>query len=192
MIDLRVVAVSAPELPEGRIGRVLTSRDPTSLFNATRLCAERATASGKWGESNWACSRTERRKTLLLMHSLREDTPAFVASLESAGKRKNTRTRPQRWLKTAMVQAAHAAGEEEGQLSQGEVPAPAFATRGKKAILAIAATMLRAIYHILTERVPYQDLGPDFLKLRNRKHATRSLVRRLQGLGYEVELSLAA
>jgi len=28
--------------------------------------------------------------------------------------------------------------------------------------------------------------------LRNRKHATRSLVRRLQGLGYEVELSLAA
>ena len=111
---------------------------------------------------------------------------------ESAGKRKNTRTRPQRWLKTAMVQAAHAAVKKKDSYLRAKYLRLRSRRGGKKAILAIAATMLRAIYHMLTDRVPYQDLGPDFLALRNRKHATRSLVRRLQGLGYEVELSLAA
>jgi transposase len=111
---------------------------------------------------------------------------------ESAGKRKNTRTRPQRWLKTAMVQAAHAAVKKKDSYLRAKYLRLRARRGSKKAILAIAATMLRAIYHMLTDRVPYQDLGPDFLALRDRKHVTRNLVRRLQGLGYDVELSLAA
>lgn len=111
---------------------------------------------------------------------------------ESAGKRKNTRTRPQRWLKTAMVQAAHAAVKKKDSYLRAKYLRLRSRRGSKKAILAIAATMLRAIYHMLTNRVPYQDLGPDFLALRKRERAARSLVRRLQGMGYDVELSLAA
>jgi B12-binding domain/radical SAM domain protein len=82
-MELRVLAVSAPELPEGGIGRVLTSSDPASLFNATRLCALHAQRGlGGWRDSNWAASRQERRQSLLLMHSLREELPEFVRCLE--------------------------------------------------------------------------------------------------------------
>ncbi|MCL5021043.1 MAG: B12-binding domain/radical SAM domain-containing protein [Bacteroidetes bacterium] len=76
---IRVVAVSAPDLPEGRIGqRSLTSYDPVSLFNA---CSEAAlladTGSGAWGESNWSVSRNSRRQYLMLMRSLRQDESTF-------------------------------------------------------------------------------------------------------------------
>ena len=81
---IRVMAVAAPELPEGKIGTgVLSSEDPVSLFNAGRCAASLAENDiGFWAESNWAVSRKERRKTFLLMHSLKEDLPVFEKFLE--------------------------------------------------------------------------------------------------------------
>jgi B12-binding domain/radical SAM domain protein len=81
---IRVMVVSAPELPEGEIGGgVLSSNDPVSLFNACRYAAYLAENKiGFWGESNWAVSRKERRKTFLLMHSLKDDLPIFERLLE--------------------------------------------------------------------------------------------------------------
>lgn len=111
---------------------------------------------------------------------------------ESAGKRKNTRTRPQRWLKTVLVQAAHAAVKKKDSYLRAKYLRIRARRGGKKAILAIAAMLLRAIYHILRKKVPYQDLGPDFFNKADRQRAARSLVRRLKGMGYEVELKAAA
>lgn len=81
---LRVVAVAAPELPEGVLGKgVLKSKDPASLFNACRYAAFLAENSiGPWGESNWALPRKERRSSLLLMHSFKEDSRTFEELLE--------------------------------------------------------------------------------------------------------------
>lgn len=65
--------------------------------------------------------------------------------------------------------------------------------RGKnKAVLAVANTMLRAIYHMLKNDVPYQDLGPDFFDRENRERTVRRLTKRLTNLGYEVEIRKAA
>jgi transposase len=65
--------------------------------------------------------------------------------------------------------------------------------RGKnKAIVAVAATMLRAIYHMLNDGVDYQDLGPDFFDRHDRERAARRLKNRLEKLGYTVALQLAA
>lgn len=111
---------------------------------------------------------------------------------ESAGKRKNTRTRPQRWLKTVMVQAAHAAVKKKDSYLRAKYLRIRARRGGKKAILAIAAMLLRTIYHILKKKVPYQDLGPDYFNKADRQRAARSLVRRLKGMGYEVELKAAA
>src|SRR3989339_1293677 len=74
-MPIRVMAVAAPELPEGNIGKdVLSSDDPVSLYNACRYAAFQAgNAVGFWAESNWACHRKERKEAFLLMHSLKED-----------------------------------------------------------------------------------------------------------------------
>jgi transposase len=111
---------------------------------------------------------------------------------ESAGKRKSTRTRRQRWLKTAMVQAAQAAVKKKDSYLRVKYLRIRARRGGKKAILAIAATLLRAVYHMLTKRVPYQELGPDFFNNGGRQRAVRHMIRRLEGMGYEVNLRAAA
>ena len=53
--------------------------------------------------------------------------------------------------------------------------------------------MLIIAWHILTTGEPYQDLGADwFDKLRDPKRETDHLVKRLQALGYTVQLNHAA
>lgn len=81
---IRVMAVAAPELPEGKIGTgVLSSEDSVSLFNACRYAAFLAENDiGLWGESNWASPRKKRRETFLLMHSLKENLLTFEELLE--------------------------------------------------------------------------------------------------------------
>lgn len=82
-MTLRVVAVSAPEYSEGRLGKhMLTSEDPASLYNACRVAAKLASSGiGFWGDSNWVGSRADRRKNVLLMHSLKEEMAAFESLL---------------------------------------------------------------------------------------------------------------
>ena len=64
------------------------------------------------------------------------------------------------------------------------------ARRGpKKAIGAVAASILTATYHMLKEGSAYQDLGPDHFERRSKETQTRRLVRRLADLGYAVEIT---
>jgi hypothetical protein len=67
------------------------------------------------------------------------------------------------------------------------------ARRGpKKAIVAIAADLLRAAYFILKRGVPYQDLGGDYYDRLDTNKTRAKLVRQLRSLGYEVELTPVA
>lgn len=111
---------------------------------------------------------------------------------ESAGKRKSSRTKRQRWLKTMLVQAAHAAVKKKDTYLQAKYRRIKSRRGSKKAILAIAATLAKAIYYMLKRRVPYEDLGPDFFEKRDRERTIRSLKRRLERLGVGVELKAAA
>jgi hypothetical protein len=56
----------------------------------------------------------------------------------------------------------------------------------KKAILAVAASMLTAAYHMLRDGVEYIDLGADFLDRQDRTKTIRRLLKRLQDLGCDV------
>jgi transposase len=49
--------------------------------------------------------------------------------------------------------------------------------------------MLRAAYHMLKNKVPYQDLGGDYFIRRNKTAHTRRLLRSLKNLGYAVQLT---
>lgn len=81
---LRVMAIAAPENLRGAPGRyVLKSEDPASLYNACRYAASLAVDGiGSWGESNWAISRQERQRTVMLMHAYEDDLSSFEAMLK--------------------------------------------------------------------------------------------------------------
>jgi hypothetical protein len=60
---------------------------------------------------------------------------------------------------------------------------------GKKAIMAVAASILTAIYHMLKTGTVYHDLGPDHFNRHSKEQQTHHLVKRLTNLGYAVSLA---
>lgn len=108
---------------------------------------------------------------------------------ESAGKRRSTRTRKGAcWLKTMLVQAAWGAVRTKHTYYRAQFLRLRARRGAKKAILAVAASMLTAIYYILRDRVEYRELGDDHFARIDRTKATQRLVTRLQHLGYRVHL----
>jgi transposase len=112
---------------------------------------------------------------------------------ESAGKRQRGTTRKGNpWLRTALVEAAHAAGHTK-QTYLGAQFHRLGARRGKKkAAVAVGHSILTIVYHLLSRPAPYQDLGPHYLAARDRDRVQRRLVGRLETLGYKVTLEPAA
>lgn len=109
---------------------------------------------------------------------------------ESAGKRRSTRTRKgSPWLKTALVTAAWAAVRVKGSYLQAQFLRLRARRGAKKAILAVAASMLTAIWHMLKNGVEYHDLGADHFARRDRTKAILRLVHRLNDLGCHVQIA---
>lgn len=109
---------------------------------------------------------------------------------ESAGKRRSSRVRKGApWLKTALVTAAWAAVRVKDSYLQAQFHRLRSRRGAKKAILAVAASMLTAAYHMLKNGLPYRDLGADHFSSRDRSKAILRLVRRLNDLGCEVQIT---
>ena len=112
---------------------------------------------------------------------------------ESAGKRRSTRIREGApWLKPLLVQAAWSAVRVKRAYERSHFYRLKARRGPGRAIIAVAASMLGAIWHMLTRGQPYVDLGTDHFDKRDREKTARSLVRRLAHLGYQVELPTAA
>jgi transposase len=112
---------------------------------------------------------------------------------ESAGKRRSTRLRKGApWLKTQLVQAAWSAARAKRCYPRAQFLRLKARRGPKKAILAVAATLLTAAYLILRDGVPYRDLGPDHFDRLERGKLLRRLVRKIEDLGYDVEVKRAA
>lgn len=109
---------------------------------------------------------------------------------ESAGKRRSTRTRKQRWLKTMMVQAAWAAVRTKNSYLRAKFLRLRARRGEKKAIVAVAAALLRGVYHMLKNDVDYHDLGADWYQP-DKERAARQLIRRIERLGYSVHVAAA-
>lgn len=112
---------------------------------------------------------------------------------ESAGKRRSTRVRKGApWLKTTLVTAAWAAVRTKDTYLRAQFLRLKSRRGAKKAILAVAASMLTAAYFMLRDGVEYKDLGPDHFDRHDKGKTISRLVRRLKDLGCEVELRAAA
>jgi transposase len=108
---------------------------------------------------------------------------------ESAGKRKSSRLRKGApWLKTMLVQCAWSAVKMKDSYYRAQFNRLKARGGAKKAICAVAASMLTAIYHMLTNGVQHQDLGANHFDRRASDLKAKRLVTQLNKLGFEVEL----
>jgi transposase len=109
---------------------------------------------------------------------------------ESAGKRRSARLKKgANWLKTTMIQCAWAAARTKGTYFRAQFLRLKARHGSRKAICAVAASMLTAIYHMLNDGTAYQDLGADYLDRRSKQAKTNRLVKQLTSLGYHVQIS---
>ncbi len=111
-------------------------------------------------------------------------------SNESAGKRKSGKTtKGSKWLRATLAQAAWAASKKKNSYFYAQY-GRLVGRRGKKrAVIAVAHSLLTVIYHVLRDHVDYKDLGRDYFDKLNSKRLVPYLVNRLKNIGYEVNLT---
>ena len=112
---------------------------------------------------------------------------------ESAGKRKSSRLRKGApWLKTLLVQCAWAASRKKDSYYKAQFLRLRARRGPKKAVCAVAASLLTAIYHMLKDGTEHKDLGAAHFDRRSTEVKTNRLVAQLTKLGFKVELQALA
>lgn len=108
---------------------------------------------------------------------------------ESAGKQRSGRTRKGNpALRKGLAQAAHGAARTKGSYLQALYHRLAGRRGKKRALGAVAHSIVVAIYHMLSRKQAYHDLGGNYFDEQSRHTVTDRLVRRLEKLGYDVSL----
>jgi len=112
---------------------------------------------------------------------------------ESAGKRRSTRIRKGApWLKTVLVQCAWGATHTKTTYLRAQYYRLKARRGGKKAAVAVAASILTSAYYMLKDGTAYSDLGAAYLDKLGSERRIKSLVKRLHDLGCEVQITKAA
>ena len=108
---------------------------------------------------------------------------------ESAGRKKDTKTRPgDRWLKGALGVAALSIARHRGTFLHAKYRR-LVKSRGKaKAMVAIEHTLLTLVWNLLTTGAYYDDPGPDYYTQRQPERAKNHALHQLHALGYDVTL----
>jgi transposase len=112
---------------------------------------------------------------------------------ESAGKSSRARIRKgNRWLTRALSQAAWAARNKKRCYLAAQFRRIARHRGEKRAVIAVANSILTATYFIIRDGVEYRDLGPAHFDRLAPEKVTRDLVKRLEKLGHKVTLEKVA
>jgi transposase len=111
---------------------------------------------------------------------------------ESAGKRRSGRTRRGNvWLRRALSQAAWGASVTKGSYFKASYHRLAARKGKKRAIVAVAHSLLVTGYILLWTGTKFQDLGADYFDRLHRERLTKRLVKRLERLGHKVSVQPA-
>jgi transposase len=106
---------------------------------------------------------------------------------ESAGKRKSGKTRDgNRWLRRTLCQAAWAVTRKKNCYLSAQFKRLAARRGVKRAVMAVAHTMLIIAYHMLKTGQSYHELGGNYLEQINKDQLQRYFLKRLQRLGLKV------
>ena len=108
----------------------------------------------------------------------------------TAGKQRGGRIGPgNRWLRTTLTEAAHAAGRTKNSYHGAQYRHLCRRLGRKRAAVAVGHSLLTGIYYILKDHVPYRDLGPSYIDERSRESTQRALVKRLHNLDFDVTVT---
>jgi transposase len=129
-------------------------------------------------------------------------TPAHAASWtgicpgnhESAGKRRPTRTtKGNRWLRATLVECARGSVRKRDSYLAAQYRRIAMRRGDKRAIVAVAHSILIAAWHILhDDKVDYRELGGSYFDNLQREQLIRYHRRRLADLGVQIPTEAAA
>jgi transposase len=109
---------------------------------------------------------------------------------QSAGKRRSTRMKKGApWLKSTLIQCAWSASRTKDSYLQAQYLRLRSRRGAKKAVCAVAASILTAAYHMLKNGTLYQDLGASYFDNRAKDKQALRLISRLKNLGFEVQIT---
>lgn len=104
---------------------------------------------------------------------------------ESAGKRRSNRMRKGApWLKTTLVQCAWSGIKKKTSYLRAQFQRLCHRRGPKKAICAVAASILTAAYHMLRDGTFYHDLGADHFQIASPRARAQRLARQIARLGF--------
>lgn len=108
---------------------------------------------------------------------------------ESAGKRLSGRTRQgSPWLRGLLAQVAWIASRAKSTYLASVFRRVTIHRGKKRALIAVAHAILVIAWHMLTDHMPYHDLGPDYFERSRADQVKRYYIRKLERLGYAVTL----
>jgi hypothetical protein len=112
---------------------------------------------------------------------------------ESAGKKKGGRTtHGDKNLRAMLTQCAWAASRTKNTYLSAKYHSLVGRRGKKRALIAVGHKILIMAYYIIKTGMPYKELGGDYLNRRREAKIVKGHVKRLQDLGYEVNLKKAA
>lgn len=108
---------------------------------------------------------------------------------ESAGKRRSGKTRKgDVWLRVGLVQAARAAVRTKGTYLAAQYRRLVTRRGDKRALMAVAHSILVIAYHVISRKEPYRELGADYFERRKPEATARRLARQIERLGFQVSV----
>ena len=111
---------------------------------------------------------------------------------ESAGKRQGGRTtKGNKALKTILTQCAKAARNVKSSFFSAQYQRISVRRGKNRATIAVAHSMLIAIYYVLKNGVAFRDLGADYYNSFNRDKKIKGYLNRLKALGWEQDPTIS-
>lgn len=112
---------------------------------------------------------------------------------ESAKKRRSGKTRKGNCLlRTTLIVCAHSAAKVKNSYFRAQFQRISAHRGSKKAYVAVAHSMLVAIYHILKDGATFQDLGADYYNQFNKERKITAYLKKLKALGWEMPVAMEA
>jgi hypothetical protein len=93
------------------------------------------------------------------------------------------------WLKTLLVQCAWATTRKKASYFRAQHYRLCARHGPKKAVCAVAASILTSIYNMLKHGIQFQDLGADYFDRRSKQAKVNPLVTQLANLGFDAKLT---